>query len=294
MLKIDAGVFRKSIKVLQVLFFVLCFVFVLRLYFDSREQITKVIAGADLVYLLASIFSWSVVNTISPLLSCVVLRCQGGYISYSFLLNIFFRRLPAKYLPGGIWHTVARFHDLAKGGVGKKQLAVLVFYENFWSTWMAALIAGAGVYYFNTDSYWGLVGQIVFAASLCIVLLSFWFKSTGFIFSGRCYLRLALTGSLFWLFASASFYFYISAFDLMDPDSEVVQLFINYMFAWLVGFATIFAPQGVGVFEIVVVQTSQFVVSASEAVVIVAGFRLIVFGSDVLSYLLAVLLSRGR
>lgn len=67
---------------------------------------------------------------------------------------------------------------------------------------------------------------------------------------------------------------------------SVVNVSANYIFAWLMGFVSIFTPQGIGVFEVVFTQLNTLSIPARDAIVMVAGFRFMVLSSELISWAL--------
>ena len=56
------------------------------------------------------------------------------------------------------------------------------------------------------------------------------------------------------------------------------------MLAWVTGFVSIFAPQGIGVFESVAGVFLQGALTFAGAAVLAAGFRVAILGADMLGY----------
>ena len=189
---------------------------------------------------------------------------------------------------------MARAHDLIARGVNKRELSILIFYENFWPVLIAALISGLGVYLSHSDSYWGDFGLLCFIFGLLAIPVVFFANKLGLAFSLPNHLRLTLISIVFWIIASMSFYFYVYSFGLFTNEPGLLLNSTNYMFSWMLGFLSIFTPQGMGVFEVTYTQLSDLSVSVQEAIVLVAGFRIIVFISEMTVWSLLVLTLRIR
>ncbi len=274
---------KKLLNIFQFLFLLVCLYFLFNSLYASKETLAKVIAAAKPGYLFLSFLLWSVLALIAPLFSHEILRQYHKRITRSDFVKIYIQRLPAKYIPGGIWHTVARGHDLLKKGLTKKQLSLLVFYENFWPVVMTALIGGGGVLLSGSEGLWKTTATILFAMSLLILLSLIMLHITTWVLPLQTYLRISLINIIFWLLAALSFLSYSMAFNLTSFQPAYL---INYMFSWLIGFLSFFSPQGIGVFELTMTQLTPFPVSPREAMVIIAGFRLIILVSDVTNWLL--------
>lgn len=277
---------KQLLRLLNLAFFSLCLIFLALIAYQSRENVLDIVSQADVSMLMVSVMCWMLVIAISSFSSYSILRFQHCDISYQFMLGIYLNRIPAKYLPGGIWHTVARAHDLSKKDVGNRAISVLVFYENFWSTFVAAIIGGLGVYYLVGETLWqelGLLSCGVALLSLPVLMIA---RKRGLIFSFFDHVKLTIVAVSFWVFASLSFYFYIISFPINSLDMSVVNVSANYIFAWLMGFISIFTPQGIGVFEVVFTQLNTLSIPAREAIVMVAGFRFMVLSSELISWAL--------
>jgi hypothetical protein len=79
---------------------------------------------------------------LAPLAAKHILNIVNVNASYSFLLRIHLARLPAKYVPGGVWHTVGRAVDLLHLGIAKEKVVRLFFYENAFAVIVAAFLGG--------------------------------------------------------------------------------------------------------------------------------------------------------
>jgi glycosyltransferase 2 family protein len=283
---------RKCVlRLIQVAFLLFCLAFVLLFYRESKGEIAQILSQSNGIFILLAIVFWQVAILVMQLFSQTVLKCLGSHVAYTFLLSSYINRLPAKYLPGGVWQTVARFHDLAKNSIPKKNISILVLYENLWSPLIAGLIGGVGVYFFQQYNAWGSMGLVVFLLSCFVLPVLLFFKRFKFIFQFKQYLLLIGISVLFWTIASLSFYSYIFAFGILPEKHSFILISSNYLFSWLAGFVSLFAPQGIGVFELVMAEVTQLDVSIQQAIVIIAGFRLVVFTSDLAVYFVAQLSS---
>ena len=272
-----------TLKIIQYLFLLVCLAFLISYFYEEKQTLINIINKAKPSYLFLSFGLWSLLVFIVPWFSHSITNSYQQNITLSDLFNTYINRLPAKYLPGGIWHTVARSHDLLKKGLTKKQLSILIIYENFWPVLVTALIGGAGVFFYHHESLWGTTALILSLSSLAIIPIFIALKNSSWVLSFRTYLKISLISIAFWLLAATSFLSYLSAFDI---SSLQATHFFNYLFSWLIGFLSIFTPQGIGVFELTMAQLTLFTIPNDEAMVIIAGFRLIVLTSDVANWLI--------
>ena len=77
----------------------------------GRLTLAVLVADARLDFLAASLSIWLILHLVSPVFTLLTLNGLGQALRYRDVLCIHVVRLPAKYLPGGIWHSVARATD---------------------------------------------------------------------------------------------------------------------------------------------------------------------------------------
>ena len=273
---------KKIIKTIQHVFFFVCILFLIKYIHESKDELINITSNAKILYLFISFILWSILVFFIPWFSHTIVTHYKKNITFSDIITSYIDRLPAKYLPGGIWHTVARLHYLSKKGMTKKEISILVFYENIWSVLTTSIVGGFGVYFYHRDSYWGTIALIIFFIAITIIPTIFMLRKKTYILSFNSYIKISMINLSFWFIASISFLCYLSAFSIFEL--EIAHIF-SYMFSWLIGFISIFTPQGIGVFELTMAQLTPFSVSLDESMIIIAGFRLIIFISDLINWL---------
>jgi len=94
-------------------------------YFGWQSQgiLVEIFSNAQIHLLLTSIFLWLLLHFISPLFTVIVFHGCKISISYKDAFYIHAGRLPAKYLPGGIWHSVARAADYHQRRIEPRYIA---------------------------------------------------------------------------------------------------------------------------------------------------------------------------
>ncbi len=269
----------------QRIFLACCLIFLLVIFLRSREEILQIVSAATYTPLFVALIVWTLSTFLVPGLALVVLKSRGNAVNFSTLLFIYLNRIPAKYLPGGIWQTFARAYDLSSLGVNKKDIALLVFYENFWSVYVASMLATAGIFALETNTVYVQWTMVLLLAGLCLPPIFFVLRKQDYILPVSAYLKLSAVCILFWLCASFSFLCYLNSLDIMSSNYHPLLLMFHYLFSYVVGFVSIFAPQGIGVFEVVLSQAGSFTIPLEELVVILLGFRFIVLISDLLVWL---------
>ncbi len=258
--------------------------------FQARHVFSGVLAQAQVAPLLLTIAGWSALHLLAPCIALAALRGQGLPISYATALDIHVRRLPARYLPGGIWHTVTRVVDLHRGGVETPQLKVMVLVENLvplaCATALGCLFALPA----------GSLGRPLLAGMLggCVLLLAAlpwtmrrWLPGTRI--SAAHYGAAIAAATLFWLAAASLFVLYWNAFPALGIEERVSELFSVYLLSWSAGFVAVFAPQGLGVFEAVAGKMLTSTMPFAAMAVLVAGFRASTLAGDGLAFVVGAL-----
>lgn len=263
--------------------------------YEARGELGAIIAQARTWPLLTAMLAWAALNLLVPAISMAWLRGLGTPFGYRILLRIHLDRLPARYLPGGIWHTVTRFMDLFSLGADRNRLTALALLENLAPPALALVLAGVCL---------GLTGRyppslvallVLGGAGLAVsplLILRLWMRSLPTpppARSGAAFAGLAL----FWVIASFAFATYWSAFPSERVAGGLPEVAGAYLLGWAVGFAAVFAPQGIGVFEAMVTWLLGDVLPFASLVLLVAGFRAVTIAGDLLAYLLSRVWLRG-
>ena len=260
----------------------------------SREVFGAVLDRTEPAPLAAAVALWMLAHLLAPWSSTIVLGALDARVRYRDLLAIHVARLPARYLPGGIWHTVSRVMDLHRRGIGRRELTIMVVLENSLPLATAALLGGACLCIAG-NVRWPAVAAV---AAAPLVLGAAWIalrhrrlRPDG-PFGLRPFLAATGASAVFWLLAAASFYSYWCAFPDARASAGALQIVGTYLVAWAAGFASVFAPQGLGVFEAVAAMFLQGGLGFASAAVLVAGFRLVLLAADLLAWLALFVLRR--
>ena len=284
---------KAAIKIVQGVFLVLCLGYLAYALFNESESIFSLFRNADKIFLLPALLFWPCGVLISAWFASQVIETTGRAIHYRDVLAIYLNRIPARYLPGGIWQTFARAYDLNNLGLEKGRIATLVFYENFWTVLLAALVSSIALVIGNRSGVFGDVALLMMLGTVAVFPMAYFFRKTPFVLSMKGYIRITVSGLLFWSVAGSSFIFYLMAFDSALSDQSLPVLFANYLFSYVIGFISIFTPQGIGVFELVMTQLTEFSIDQSQALILIAGFRIIVLVGDMIAWSLFVVISKS-
>jgi glycosyltransferase 2 family protein len=271
------------------LFTPLALIFLLAAVWQSRLIIGNTLVHCLPVYFIFSVLVWMIAYLMSPVFSCVVLSACGVKVGYSQVLDLHLSYLPARYIPGGIWHTVARINGLHHIGVQAKHLSSLVILENLVPVGVALFTGGVLVGFNQVDRAWQPVAFLAAITSLmllplCPILVNrLVLKSVGKI-CYRNYMVAVFSSIIFWSLATTSFLLFIFALPGSFVTSTWLEIAGVYLFSWGMGFLAIFAPQGVGVFEVVAADIMPTSLPFNALVALLAGFRLVVILADVVMW----------
>jgi hypothetical protein len=261
-------------------------VFLLVAGWRARAVFSTVLGDADAFPLVVTVALWTLLHLLTPVFSWIVLRELGVDIGYRALLAIHVGRLPARYLPGGVWHTVSRVIDLHHVGVSRSQLSIMVLFENLVPVAIATTLGGLCLCMAGGaggPAVAASVGGPLLFACLPMLLRHRRLKPQR-AFAIGTYLKLAAVTAAFWVVAATAFFFYWSAFPAARASVPALRIYGVYLLAWVTGFVSIFAPQGIGVFESVAGVFLQGALTFAGAAVLAAGFRVAILGADVLGY----------
>jgi hypothetical protein len=238
---------------------------------------------------------WTATHFVSPGFTLLVLG-RDHPIDYRTAFAVHALRLPAKYLPGGIWHMVGRVVDFRSLGHQRPALVDFVLLENLVAAGFA-LGAGASLLWAaGAVPHWSAaLGGFAALAWLGLALVPWGLRlltRSGRDFPPARYLRLLLLACGFWLLASTAFVLFVRAFGGAALQASLPALYGTYLFSWGAGFVAFFAPQGIGVFEFVSGKLLDGQVGLAHAVALMASFRVIVLVGDLTAWAAAFVLFR--
>jgi hypothetical protein len=222
-------------------------------------------------------------HLLAPLAAKHILNIVNVNASYSFLLRIHLARLPAKYVPGGVWHTVGRAVDLLHLGIAKEKVVRLFFYENAFAVIVAAFLGGF-LYFCAYFEVMRFVVPCFFTILLAVLLLirqMQWKvprKMRLFVFCFFIYVCA-------WFCLALGFALYVWSFishDLVD----ITLVISSYLLAWVAGMLAVFSPQGMGVFEYVFSSLLWGADYSVSILVVLGAYRILVFVVDGIIWML--------
>lgn len=248
----------------------------------SRDALSSLLEQASLGHLALAAAIWGALHFLMPVLAVVILRGAGAAIAWQQAFSTHVERLPARYIPGGVWHTVGRVMDYHAQGADSKQLTAFVLLENGLAAAFTLAVGGAILWAANVTGDLGALIPLACVAGVAGLLALRYFTRA---VSSSTYLKALGITALFWLVAATAFVIYLTAFPL--PDDKVFDSVTYagvYLFSWGVGFLAVFAPQGIGVFEAVASDLIASPIGFMGFAALLAGFRVTVMVADFVTW----------
>jgi hypothetical protein len=283
----------KIIKGLKLIFTPVAFIFLLYFAWQSKDELADLVRDASILYLCLAAIVWGLLHALSPVLSVVVFKACGSDVSWRQAFSIHAARLPARYLPGGIWHTVGRVMDYREQGVAPRHLSVFVLLENGLAAAVTLTVGGAIVFALRgTDPLGSVAGLSSLAGVVALPAIVYAINSRVLQqpdkLSPGSYLNSVAVVAVFWIGATIAFLLYLNAFPASRGAYSLIEMGGIYLFSWGVGFVSIFAPQGIGVFELVASELMDGPIGFMGLAALIAGFRVVVLVADIAVWLIYV------
>lgn len=286
--------YRTILRWLKTLFTPLAILALLSAGWIHRDTVTQIFISAEILPLLFSLGLWITLHSISPFFTVAVFRNIGHPISYLQAFLIHNIRLPAKYIPGGIWHTAARATDYHKLGIASQDLGIYLVLENFIQLIVTFSMGSVIVLSFVETTELKailitiLIGSLITLISVPFILRYFKQKTQRSISLSGYILAVAIS-SFYWIIASTSFVVFLSAFPELRFELSYIEVSGAYMLSWAVGYIAIFAPQGIGVSEFIFTSILPGNMHVAGLIAFIATFRVLVLIGDMCACLVAYL-----
>lgn len=276
---------------LQCLFTPLAFCMFVYVGWQSRATFAVLLTQANLSSITFAMLTLLAVQFVVPLVATLILKSCGESFTYAYVLDMYIKRLPARYVPGGIWHTAGRLADLYAQGVRPWVLTLFTTLENSIPAGIAFVLGGGSILYFHgLKDIWGKSAfalMIAGASILCIIpmfLPMYFAKMKGEKFGLQYYFQSLSIYIGVWTMMSLAFYFYSKSFLLVFDRISFYEIGGAYLFSWSIGFIAIFSPQGIGVFEFVAGNLLDYNVDIMSLSIVILGFRSVTLCIDILVY----------
>jgi len=252
---------------------------------QARADLATLAGEASLPLLALAAIVWGLLHLLSPALAVFVLRACGSQVTWWQAFSTHAARLPARYVPGGIWHTVGRVIDHHQRGVRPRHLAAFVVLENGLAAAVTLAVGGAVVFVTRGPDTLGLIAALtglggVIALPVIRVVLNARILRQPDQLSASAYASGIGVVVMFWVGATIAFLLYLNAFPSSTGGRSQIEMGGIYLFSWGVGFLSIFAPQGLGVFELVASELLKGGMGFMGLAALIGGFRLVVLAAD--------------
>jgi hypothetical protein len=274
------------LRVAKRIFLPIAFVFLAYFAWESRELLVDVVRGAKPLTLAISVLVWMLMHALAPLFSMLIFRARNVPLSYRTAARIHITNLPARYIPGGIWHTVGRIAGFRDMDINQRDISIFVFLENLLAVCVAFVIGGSLLAVSRGFDGWGQIAALSAVGAAVFLLASPFILSLRVIqgaerFPIRNFVAVTIVTAITWCVAATAFVIYLSAFPGLPLQAAPLETAGTYLFSWGVGFISIFAPQGIGVFEVVAADLMRGAGTLMSVAALLAGFRLIILVADV-------------
>ena len=262
----------KVVNILRKVFTPIALTFILFLVASNRHRLKDTFQDIEFLTILICAMSMTLVHVLIPL---VTMLLNSHKMSWLKLFYIHTNRLPARYLPGGIWQTVAKASDYNDHGMKKTQIGKITLAEIILSLTSATAI-GITFLAINNDHVMIIIGVVLFISPLLM-------KNVLNVSTARIFLAI-LSYSAIWIIRGGAFTYYVHSVSGIETNS--FSTLGAYLLSWVAGYLAIFAPQGIGVTEYVYCWLTK-ISDASIWLLIRFSFRFITLLSDMTTFLVA-------
>ncbi len=282
---------QKILGWVKILFTPVALAFLFYFAWQAKDELATILSEASLLLLVLASLAWCLFNAVTPLLAVTLLNACGSKIGLWQAFAIHASRLPARYEPGGIWHTVGRVMDYNQQGVQARHLTAFVVLENGFAATVALAIGGAVVFFTRGPDTLGMIAALSSAGSVVALAI------IRTVINGRILQQpdrislLAYAAGIglmvvIWMIATTAFLLYLNAFPASTGDHSQVEMGGIYLFSWGIGFLAVFAPQGIGVFEFISSELMGSPIGFMGLAALVGGFRITVLVADLTVWML--------
>jgi len=266
------------------------------------SNITDYVQAIPVINIFISAMFFVIGKLLFVFLSKDAIQAEGGIISYRDAFKIVSLTQLGKYLPGGVWHFVARFNVYHSRDLTMKKSGKALIIESIWLV-CGALAFGLSVYLISFNSSQGLLSKVginlplFLRIGIAILLIGLWFAVLYVVekFFVSCprpqkvwiVLKLMLIQFGVWLTFGLSF-----AFLFHEIDFSTILLAVSvFALSWAIGYIVIFAPGGIGVRELALAWFLNGMLLAGQAVILATVHRVLFTAVEVALGIVAGLMS---
>jgi glycosyltransferase 2 family protein len=205
----------------------------------------------------------------------------GVQKNYFKSIDGYLLRLPARYIPGGFWHSASRYADMHSSKTAAGRDITRIFLAENAAVAATGLILGAVAAWVVPLALPSYLGLLMLAAGIGVALtvLALKLSTQTTVQWSICLLGVAFL-ALNWLGLSTAFALFGSGLAA-TTECALPILGASYLIAAVGGFVAIFAPQGWGITELIFSLSKPCGESALVSVASITGFRLLTLLADV-------------
>ncbi|MBW3573441.1 MAG: flippase-like domain-containing protein [Actinobacteria bacterium] len=276
------------------------------LAWDQRHSVAPLLDGARFAPLALALALGFVQLGLGSGLWVLALRSLGDPAPFPVVLDATARSLLARYLPGSVWYAVGRGALLRRHGVSTRALAAVSVLEIGLSV-VVGFLLGSALLLVSSGlppgvGWLALVGLGAAAVTCSPPVVNRALDAVGRRWGGggprlgwAAFAGLVGWLALFWISSAAMFVAYVRAFPAVTAVLPgVLGVAGAFLVTRVLGMLAVFAPQGLGVFEVALAAllgagaaTQEVGAGVAELVVVVAGFRLLILVRDGLAVAVA-------
>jgi hypothetical protein len=280
---------RRCLGVARAVFTPLSLLVIVVIIWQSHATLGQTFRQGEWQILMLALLVWMSGHLLTPLVATLEARSCGMHLPYRRALHIHCSRLPAKYLPGGIWHSVGRANDYLALGHGGSKVGLFFLLENCLlvavTLGMSALIVWPMVEQPLLQTFLRMLSPLMGLSLLAFPLAVTLFRKRDWGLALVPYAQAILALFVYWLLLGFAFICYLSAFDNLQVLGSALQLAAIYIFSWCLGYLALFAPQGIGVAEYISGTLLTDGNAMGAVLAFLVGFRALALVGDLLCWL---------
>ena len=284
--------YSQYLKALKGVFTLTCLLFFSYHIYSSSELLGLLLSRVEWQWFALALFILMLQTSVGGLFTFILAAPFSNNLTLPQMMQIHVLRLPAKYLPGGVWHVVSKLSDLRRKGLSLGALTKVALFETVVPIAVTFTLGGVCVLVVaDVPELWNIVVSLVVTAFFLFVVSYSCFFRVGlfrkFLINKHSFYLSFVVVCIYWTIAGFGFCFYLINLLGVLSISKVFEVWGIYLFSWGVGNVAVFSPQGVGVLEWAVSSMlTMEEVGMGSMMVIVAGYRLIMLISDLLYFLI--------
>jgi len=284
-------------KIFQFLLVVVIFFFIGRLLYKNWSQVADYKFTINYGYLLTSMIIMFANTALANCVWSLILGVLGEKLSYKKSIKIAAKTEIAKYIPGSIWNYVGRAYLCNQEGIPitKATLSFTIEIALFWAT-------GSLISFFSLIFWWHPhIEKSIFMIVILVIQTSVIFlhpkvfvgllnfilkhfkqpqitvkpKYSEILILGFFYASILISGGI-------AFYLFVNAF--YSTNTNVPVMISIFLIAHVIGFIAVFAPNGLGIREGVLVGLLNFYMPLPIAIIISISHRIWYIIKEIIFY----------